>query len=168
MQRLNLDRFFLWRKRGENQHPHWFPLFVTFIWANLEKKKPGDLRWFATSGWSRVWYSSLSSTADVPRVARVDTVQRRYATLLCHTINATRETKNFIAFSSCCNITSFYIAPLSFFFFFPQQSITTMPEERRNCRCRLETPCTYWRNMKVRLGWTSVTFVFSQMSAAVI
>lgn len=35
-----------------------------------------------------------------------------------------------------------------------QQSITTMPEERRSCRCRLETRCTYLRRMKVRIGFT--------------
>lgn len=36
--------------------------------------------------------------------------------------------------------------------FFLQQSITTMPGERRSCRCRLETQCTYLRHMKVRTG----------------
>lgn len=33
-----------------------------------------------------------------------------------------------------------------------QQSITMMPGERRSCRCRLETQCTYLRHMKVRAG----------------
>lgn len=33
-----------------------------------------------------------------------------------------------------------------------QQSITTMPGERRSCHCRSETQCTYLRHMKVRTG----------------
>lgn len=36
---------------------------------------------------------------------------------------------------------------------FLQQSITTMPGERRSCHCRLETLCTYLRHTKVGTGF---------------
>lgn len=137
--------------------------FFCFIWANLEKK-PGDLRWFASQREVECLIFQLEWHRDDATVAWVDTVQRRYSTLLCHTINATRETQTLLPFPSAV-ISPPFILPPSRCFFPPQQSITTMPEERRNCRCRLETPCTYWRNMKVRLDGSSVTCVFSQMSA---
>lgn len=72
-----------------------------------------------------------------------------YYTLQWHTISATREPNALLPFSTPCNIASSYIvlSHLSL-----QQSITMMPGERRSCRCRLETQCTYLRHMKVRAG----------------
>lgn len=84
-------------------------LTVSFLfYLSKPKKKSGYLRWFAFSGWSSCWYSSLSSTGDTPLLRG----WKLCVTLLCHTINATRETKTLLPFPSAVISPPFILPPL--------------------------------------------------------
>lgn len=92
--------------------------FFCFIWANLEKK-PGDLRWFASQRVVECLIFQLEEHRGDATVAWVDTVQRRYSALLCHTINATRETETLLPFPSAVISPPFILPPPPRCFFSP-------------------------------------------------